>query len=104
MTIASYRYSFDKKITAQEIETTLILALLAIESLYGTTEVRLDGRYRIERKLRTCVIDAQSSLGRDLNRVFIGFLSQEFGGGSFTVERIHSTRQLSASAQAPMAT
>ena len=39
------------------------------------------------------MIDASTPVGRDLNRVFIGFLTREFGPGSFRVERVHPQPQ-----------
>jgi hypothetical protein len=57
---ALYRYSFAAEIPLEEVEVTLVLALLGAESLYGEAQVRLD----------------------------VGFLRREFGEESFTVERV----------------
>jgi hypothetical protein len=37
---------------------------------------------------RTCVVDTGTEVGRDINRLFCGFLRREFGGGAFRVERL----------------
>ena len=34
------------------------------------------------------MIDAGTPVGRDLNRLFVGFVGREFGADAFTVERI----------------
>ena len=36
----------------------------------------------------TSVIDASSEVGRDLNRLFAGFLRREFGPDTFRIERL----------------
>ena len=41
-------------------------------------------------KKRTVVIDAATDVGRDLNRIFIGLITREFGSGSFRVERVRN--------------
>jgi len=38
------------------------------------------------------VIDAATPVGRDLNRVFIGLVTREFGPDSFRVERVDRAR------------
>ena len=88
-----YRYEFTDVVPAAEIETTLILSLFAVEALHGESQTRLDAGQALDSKRRTVVIDAATEVGRDLNRVFIGFISREFGPGSFRVERVHRNPQ-----------
>jgi hypothetical protein len=87
MTVDSYRYSFAPEVPAAEVEATLLLALFAVEALHGEAQVRLDAAHALDPGGRACVIDAASVVGRDLNRVFVGFLRREFGAGAFRVER-----------------
>jgi hypothetical protein len=39
-------------------------------------------------------------VGRDLNRLFIGFMTREFGPGSFRVERVQHAADPAAEAEA----
>ena len=74
-----------------EIEATLVLAIVAAESLHGEAQVRLDAGHAFDADRRICVIDARSEVGRDLNRLFIGFVQREFGEDAFQVERVDPT-------------
>jgi len=84
-----YRYNFDSKIPIQEVEDSLLLAVLAAESLHGRSLVRLDASFRLNTKKRSCVVDSATEVGRAIARIFTGFLTREFGEESFKVERIH---------------
>ena len=83
-----YRYTFRRDVPAEEVEATLLLALLATEALHGEAEVRLDGGHAFDADKGTCVLDAGSAVGRDFARLFTQFVRREFGDDSFTVERI----------------
>ena len=88
MEIYIFRYVFDASNAFSEIETSLLLALLATESLHGESQVRLEAAHALDAKSRTCVIDADGDVGRDLNRLFVGFVRREFGEDTFRVERV----------------
>ena len=83
-----YRYSFTSSVAFAEVEASLVLAIMAAESLHGQTRVRLDAAHAVDAGKRSCVIDASTLVGRDLNRLFVGFLSREFGPDAFKVERV----------------
>jgi len=83
-----YRYRFTENVSLRDIEETLLLAVLAAESLHGQSRVRLDVAYCIEEGKRACVIDAGTQVGRDISRIFTGFAMCEFGADAFQVERI----------------
>jgi hypothetical protein len=83
-----YRYRLDDAVPAADAEATLVLSILAVEALHGEAQARLDAAHAFDAKLRTVVIDATTPVGRDFNRLFLGFLSREFGPGSFRVERV----------------
>jgi len=89
MTREVHRYTFDDTVPAEELEQTLLLSILAVESLHGESRVRLDGRYCLNARARECTIDASTVVGRDLNRIFVGFLCREFGPTSFRVRRVN---------------
>jgi hypothetical protein len=83
-----YRYQFRPEVSIEEVEETLMLAVIATESLHGESQARLDIGHAFSAEKRSCVIDASTPVGRDFNRLFIGFVSREFGRSSFTVERV----------------
>lgn len=87
-----YRYEFKDEVPAVEVETTLVLSLFGVESLHGEAQTRLDVQYAFDAKRRVVVIDAGTPVGRDLNRLFIGFMTREFGPGSFRVERVQQPK------------
>ncbi len=68
-----------------EVSMTLILSLIAVSSLHGMAQCRLDVRYFIDD--RTYDLDASTPCGRDLCILFTGFLAKEFGDDSFKVSR-----------------
>jgi hypothetical protein len=89
MTKTVYRYQFDPDVPVDEIEATLLLALLATQSLHGESRVRLDTSHAFDPDHLCCAIDASNQVGLDLNHLFVGFVTREFGADSFRVERIH---------------
>lgn len=88
MTTDLYRFRFSPDLPANEIEGTFTLAVIAVEGLHGESQVLLDAGHAFDPVARTCVIDASTATGRDLNRLFVGFLRREFGPDRFTVERL----------------
>lgn len=87
MTWELYRYEFRPEVPLDEVEASLLLAFLATESLHGESQVRLDASHNLDHERRVCVIDARTRVGRDINRLFVGFLRHEFGEDSFSIER-----------------
>jgi len=83
-----YRYGFSADIPLEDIEASLLLAILATESLHGEAQVRLDAGHFFDADQRACVIDASTPVGRDVNRLFVGFLRREFGEDAFQVQRL----------------
>jgi len=84
----TYRYSIDATVSPQDVEESLLLAVLAAECLHGRARVQLDGAFRLDKTSGICVVDASTEVGRDIARVFTGFLSREFGEHAFKVERV----------------
>ena len=82
------RYQFDKSLDITDVEATVTLAVLATESLHGEPRVRLEARHSFDANSRSCTIDATNEAGVDLNRLFLGFMSREFGRDSFQVEML----------------
>jgi hypothetical protein len=90
MQYEAYRYVFAPGSPIEDVEASLLLALLAVESLHGEAQVRLDAAHVISRDRRVCVIDAGTAVGQDLNRLFVTFLRREFGDDAFLVDRLVS--------------
>ncbi|QDU76924.1 hypothetical protein Pan97_39810 [Bremerella volcania] len=88
MTQELYRYTFEEDVPIEEVEASLLLAVMATESLHGEAQTRLDAAHYLDPTKRACVVDAGTPVGRDLNRLFTGFMGREFGPDAFTVERI----------------
>jgi len=83
-----HRYSFISSVPANEIEETLLLAVLAAEGLHGQSRVRLDATYYFDAEKHACVVDTGSEVGRDIARMFTGFAIREFGEAAFKVCRV----------------
>jgi hypothetical protein len=83
-----YIYSFNCDVPLHDVEITLLLALVAVESLHGETQVRLDAKHEVDADRRACTIDAATPVGRDLNRLFAGFARREYGEDAFRVDRV----------------
>ncbi len=83
-----YRYVFAPEVPLEEVEWSLLLALFGVESLHGEAQTRLDAAHFFDLDKRTCVVEAGTAVGRDLNRLFVGFLRREFPQGGFTIERL----------------
>lgn len=88
MTKELYRYVFSEEAAIEEVEASLLLSVLATESLHGESQTRLDAAHYLDAAKRACVIDASTPVGRDLNRLFTGFIGREFGPDAFSVERV----------------
>jgi len=88
MTHEFYHYHFTSDIPFEEVEASLLLAVLATECLHGEAQTRLDVNHHLDAIKCACVIDADTPVGRDINCLFTGFLSREFGAAAFTVKRI----------------
>jgi len=83
-----YRYTFSHSINVDDIKATLVRAILATNSLHGESIVRLDASHTFDTPKQACVIDGTTDAGRDLNRLFVGFVRCEFGEDAFRVERV----------------
>lgn len=83
----AYHYEFGTDVPLGDVQEALLLAVLAAESLHGRSRVHLDASFRLDEANRSCVVDAGTDVGRDIARVFTGFLTREFGERAFRVER-----------------
>ena len=70
------------------VEESLIRAVLAAERLHGESLVRLEAGYCLDEGKRVCAVDATTAVGRDLARMFTGFLTKELGEQAFRVTKV----------------
>lgn len=82
-----YRFAFTEGTDMQEVEDTLILAILAVGCLCGEPAIRLDAGYAINREQRAVAVDGTTETGRAVTRVFTGLSIHEYGDESFSVAR-----------------
>lgn len=82
-----YRYQFEASVPVESIEATLLRTLLTTEYLHGASSVRLDAAHYLDIKQKSCVVDATTPVGEDVNKLFVGLLQAELGPDRFTVER-----------------
>ena len=92
MTRTIYRYAFSREVAPEDVEASLVLAILGTEALCGESQTRLDAAHAFDPEKRACVIDADTDVGRTLNRLFVGFVRREYGEESFTVRRVVAER------------
>lgn len=85
-----FRYRFAPDVPIDEVEATLVAAIMTTESLHGEVQVRLDVAHAFDPDQRSCVIDATTTVGQDLNRLFLGYVLREFGADSLSVEHVHA--------------
>lgn len=93
---AAYRYLFTDAVDIDDVESSLMMAILAAEALYSPAQVRLDAGHYFDAGSRKCVIAADSEVGRDVARLFVSFLEREFGPAAFSVERVDKTSSQNA--------
>lgn len=79
MTPPMRRYEFSPATDMADVEATLLIAVLAVQSLHGATQVLLDGRYSCDSECHQCHINTDSVVGHDLNSIFAGLVVREFG-------------------------
>ena len=65
-----YVYRFRRQIDIDDVQDTLTLSVLGAENLHGRARVRLDGWWRLDRQRRQCSIDASTTVGQDIARLF----------------------------------
>ena len=90
------RFTFSKQVDMACVEDTLVLAVLAAESIHGRTDIRLDACFQL--KERVCTIEDGKTVGRTIAQVFTGFLARKFGEDAFTVVRLAAGNIISEAA------
>ena len=87
MSRTSYQYRFDPGISLHDVEDSLLLAVLAVESLEGRSRLKLAAKISVDRRARSAEVGADTDVGESIARIFTGFLAKQFGEKAFKVER-----------------
>jgi hypothetical protein len=82
-----YRYEFEPQVPFEDVEESLLLAVLAVESLHGRSALRLCTSFYLDKKRRSVVVDGDTLVGQHIAHIFTGLLTQEFGEEAFKVTR-----------------
>lgn len=83
-----YRFNFNEKVPFDAVETHLFWSVFTAECEYGKSRVRLEASFYASRDTKQCVIDGSTEVGQAIAKLFTGLISQEYGEGSFKVERL----------------
>ncbi len=86
----TYQYKFGGDVPMDQVEETLLLATLAVECLLGRSGIRLDAAFDLDPAARRGTISATTEAGKQIAKIFTGFLAHEFGEETFEVERVAS--------------
>ncbi len=82
------KFKFVKGIDKKLIESQIAIAVIAAESTFGQSKVRINAAYDLIG--RTVIIDVSSEVGEQIAQVFTGLITHQFGEEKFSVERIKS--------------
>lgn len=84
----AYTYRFSERVDLEDAETTLLLAMLATEGLFGRARVRMDAWYAVDESINVIVIDASTPVGMAVSLIFTAFVTAEFGPSAFNARRV----------------
>ena len=84
----AYRYKFRDDMALERAMGILHAALLAVSGLLGTTQVRLDTSWVVDESIRVLVVDAGTTAGVALNRIFMAFITASPEVGAFDARRV----------------
>jgi hypothetical protein len=96
----SLLFVFGPEVSMTDVEQTLHLAMIAVEGLAGSAQVRMEACYLIDADRHVITVDGGNRVGRLISRVFAGLLYREFGEDAFRIERgrggSHEPKEVSA--------
>lgn len=81
------KFAFQNSVSMPEVEATLRLALLAVQSLHGEDRLRMEAHVNIDHARHTCLIDTAPEVGQTLAVIFAGYVRREFGEEAVRIER-----------------
>ena len=81
-----YVFHLGPEAVPEYAEAQMILAVVAVECLFGKAAVRVGVRYALNHDKNAIVVESGNEAGEALVRVFTGFLIRVFGETAFSVE------------------
>ena len=94
-----YHYQIKDGVLMSAVKDSLLLSIMATESLFGRPRINLEARFRLERVSRVCIIDIGTQVGETIARVFTGLLIREFGEQAFKVEKVETSLEVETTAE-----
>ena len=85
MRTSVFKFTFDRAVPMDEVEQTLVLALVVVQILHGDAQARLTLGHYFDRRRRSCLVDASTREGQDLSRLLTGLFAREYGADGFAV-------------------
>lgn len=82
------KFNFGDGVKKKLIEAQMALAIVAAESTFGKSKVRINAAYNLIG--RTVIIDVSNRVGEHIAQVFTGLITYQFGEEKFSVERLKS--------------
>jgi hypothetical protein len=83
----TFEYQISEKIPIEEVKDCLIVAIHATESLHGEIGTHLTSCKTFDAVKRIFTVETSCPAGRDLNRLFAGFLKGLYGWDAYSVTR-----------------
>jgi len=83
-----FRFTFAPFVDMIEAEATLQLAIVAAEGLFGEARTRTDVGYFADVPRHVIVVDGSTPAGSAVVRIFVAFVTHEFGADAFAVRRV----------------
>jgi hypothetical protein len=84
--------TFNRSVSMDEAGDTLELAKLATACLHGDERVELETRWSLDRGGRRVTVDTDTSAGRTLAMIFLGYVRREFGTRAVRAQRFDAPR------------
>ena len=94
-----YHYQIKDGILLDAVKDSLLISIMAVESLFGRSRINLEARFRLEKMNRVCIIDVGTLIGETIARVFTGLLIREFSEQAFKVDRIETSVEVETTAE-----
>lgn len=85
-----YMYLLGESISAGQAESRMFLAAVNAENVFGKAQMRLDATFRYERHGHVAWIDANTEVGKVIAKLFIAYISKEFGGDACKVRHVEA--------------
>jgi hypothetical protein len=82
------RYTFSDGVCWDDVVASLLLTTWATGSLHGETALKLDCWFQADHERHILLVDFNSPVGRDLDRILCGYLRREFDAQQFQIDVI----------------